>query len=113
MTTLQVFKLSLSHALVLGPDDVGKLTFYIIYLFFTKVSRQTQDHNQLLKLVALKGAIYSTNMGCAKHTPLGVNQRIKVELTLKNSKPNLFPRMRENNRNFEGLLWGHGPRSYN
>ena len=63
MTTLQVFKLSLSHALVLGLDDVGKLTFYAIYLFLTKMSRQTQDHNQLLRLVALKGATYSINMG--------------------------------------------------
>ena len=36
MTTLQVFKLSLSHALVLEPDDVGKLTFYAIYLFLIK-----------------------------------------------------------------------------
>ena len=63
MTNLQVFKLSLSHALVLRPDDVGKLTFYAIYLFLTKVSRQTQDHKQLLRLVALKGAIYNTNIG--------------------------------------------------
>ena len=66
MTTLQVFKLSLIHALVLEPDDVEKLTFYAIYLFLTKVSRQIQDHNQLLRLVALKEAIYSTNMGRVK-----------------------------------------------
>ena len=90
MTTLQVFKLSLSHALVLGPDDVGKLTFYIIYLFFTKVSRQTQDHNQLLKLVALKEAIYSTNMGRVKRHFHGYKSRDQVELTLKEFKTPLF-----------------------
>ena len=66
MTTLQVFKLSLIHALVLEPDDVEKLTFYAIYLFLTKVSRQIQYHNQLLRLVALKGAICNTNMGRVK-----------------------------------------------
>ena len=83
MTTLQVFKLSLNHALVLGPDDVGKLTFYAIYLFLTKVSRQTQDHNQLLRLVASKGAIYSTNMGCVKWHFHEGKSRDQVELTLK------------------------------
>ena len=86
MTTLQVFKLSLSHALVLEPDDVGKLTFYAIYLFFTKVSRQTQDHNQLLRLVALKGATYSINMGHVKRHSHGCKSRDQVELTLKEFK---------------------------
>ena len=90
MTTLQVFKLSLSHALVLKPDDVGKLTFYAIYLFLTKVSRQTQDHNQLLRLVALKGAIYSTNMGSVKRHSHGCKSRDQVELTLKEFKTPLF-----------------------
>ena len=86
MTTLQVFKLNLSRALVLGLDDVGKLTFYAIYLFLTKVSRKTQDLNQLLKLVALKGAIYSTNMGCVKWNSHGCKSRDQVELTLKDFK---------------------------
>ena len=113
MTNLQVFKLSLSHALVLRPDDVGKLTFYAIYLFLTKVSRQTQDHKQLLRLVALKGAIYSTNMGCIKRHSHGCKSKDQVELTLKNSKPQISPWMRGKNQSFEGLLWGHGPKSYN
>ena len=90
MTTLQVFKLSPSHALVLEPDDVEKLTFYAIYLFLTKVSRQTQDHNQLLRLVALKGATYSINMGRVKRHSYGCKSRDQVELTLKEFKTPLF-----------------------
>ena len=90
MTTLQVFKLSLNHALVLRLDDVGKLTFYAIYLFLTKVSRKTQDLNQLLKLVALKGAIYSTNMGRVKQHSHGCKSRDQVELTLKEFETPLF-----------------------
>ena len=86
MTTLQVFKLSLIHALVLELDDVEKLTFYAIYLFLTKVSRQTQDHNQLLRLVALKGAIYSTNIRRVKWHSHRCKSKDQVKLTLKEFK---------------------------
>ena len=109
MTTLQVFKLSLSHALVLRPDDVGKLTFYAIYLFLTKVSRQTQDHKQLLRLVA----IYSTNMGRVKRHSHMCKSRDQVELTLKEFETPLFSSdERKKTGVLKGLLWGHGPKSY-
>ena len=114
MTTLQVFKLSLIHALVLELDDVEKLTFYAIYLFLTKVSRQTQNHNQLLRLVALKGATYSINMGRVKRHSHGCKSRDQVELTLKEFKTPLFSSdERKKTGVLKGLLWGHGPKSYN
>ena len=85
------------------------------YLFVShQVSRQTQDYNQLLRLVALKGAIYNTNMGHVKWHSHRCKSNDQVELTLKNSKPQISPRMRGKNRSFEGLLlWGHRPKSYN
>ena len=73
------------------------------------MSRQTQDYNQLLKLVALKGAIYSTSMGRVKRHSHMCKSEDQLELTLKNSKPRFSPGMRGKNRSFKGLLWGHGP----
>ena len=107
MTTLQVFKLSLIHALVLEPDVVEKLTFYAIYLFLTKVSRQTQNHNQLLRLVALKGATYSINMVRVKRHSHGCKSRDQVELTLKEFKIPLFSSdEKKKNWSFEGATMG-------
>ena len=70
MASSKCLNSNLAMPVVLGSDDVLKLTFYAIYLFLTKVSRQIQDHNQLLILVALKEEIYSTNMGRVnRHSP--------------------------------------------
>ena len=54
------------------------------------MSRQTQDYNRLLRLVALKGAIYSTNIGRVKRHSHGCKSKDQVELTLKEFKTPLF-----------------------
>ena len=91
---------------VLKPDAKGKLTFYAIYLFFTKVSRQTQDHNQLLRLVALKGATYNINMGHVKRLSHGCKLRDQVELTLKEFKTPLFSSDERKKPEFLGAIIG-------
>ena len=77
------------------------------------MSRQTQDYNQLLRLVALKGAIYCTSMGRVKRHSHMCKSEDQLGLTLKNSKPHFSPWMRGKNRSFKGLLWGHEPKLYN
>ena len=54
------------------------------------MSRQTQDFNRLLKLVALKGALYNTNIGCVKRHSHGCKSKDQVELALKELKTPLF-----------------------
>ena len=77
------------------------------------MSRQTQDYNKLLKLVTLKGAIYSTSIGRVKRHFHVCKLEDQLELTLKNSKPHFSPQMRGKNQSFKELLWGHGPKLYN
>ena len=71
------------------------------------MSRQIQDYNQLLRLVALiyylslldsafivEGAIHNTNMGRMKQHSHACKSKYQVELTFKDLKPQFSPRMR-------------------
>ena len=73
------------------------------------MSRQAQDYNQLLKLVALKGAIYSTSMRRVKRHSHMCKSEDQLELTLKNSKPHFSPRMREKTGALRGYCGVMGP----
>ena len=97
------------------PSDQMMWQINILWYLFVShwVSRQTQDYNQLLRLVALKEAIYNTGMGRVKRHSHLCKSEDQLELTLKNSKPHFSPRMRGKNQSFKGLLWGHGPKLYN
>ena len=52
-------------------------------------------------------------MGHVKRHSHGCKSRDQVELTLKEFKTPVFSSDERKNRSFEGLLWGHGPKSYN
>ena len=70
------------------------------------MSRQTQDYNRLLRLVALKGAIYNTNIGRVKWHSHECKSKDQVELTLKEFKTPFFSSDERKKPEFLGAIAG-------
>ena len=70
------------------------------------MSRQTQDYNRLLRLVALKGAIYSTNIERVKWHSHECKSKDQVELTLKEFKTPPFSSDERKKPKFLGVIVG-------
>ena len=76
------------------------------------MSRQNQDYNRLLRLVALKGAIYSTNIERVKRHSHRCKSKNQVELTLKEFKTPLFSSDERKKLEFLGASVGSWGQNY-